>query len=398
MRCKVIKRDISIKLQALVKQFPAIAVVGPRQSGKTTLVRTLFPDYHYFSFEDPDIRVLVQADPRGFLNRYKDEHGIILDEVQHVPFLFSYMQTDIDLNKKIGHFIVTGSQNLLVSEAITQSLAGRIAILTLLPLSLHELEQAGQLPATLDEALFKGSYPALYTEAQSSPLDWYRSYVNSYLERDVRSIKNITDLSLFQKFLKLCAGRVGRLLDLTSLSNDTGISIHAVKQWLSVLEASYVIFLLQPYYRNVGTRVVKSPKLYFYDTGVVCSLLSITDPGQLFTHYLRGSIFESYIIADLIKQRYNKGLNPDCYFWQDKGGEEVDCIIERAQGPRALEIKAGETINSEFFKNLLLWNKAAGTSFESNILVYGGNKDLPGAQARILSWRSIGTLALEKEM
>lgn len=390
----MIKRDISLKLTSLVGQFPAVAVLGPRQSGKTTLVRDLFPEYLYFSFEDLDTRALVSEDPRGFLNRYKDDKGMILDEVQHVPFLFSYMQTHIDLSKKNGHFIVTGSQNLLVNEAITQSLAGRIAILTLLPLSIHELKQASVLPNTLDEALFKGSYPALYKEFPPVALDWYKSYVNSYIERDVRQIKNITDLNLFQRFMKLCAGRVGGTLDLTSLSNDTGISIHAIKQWLSVLEASYVIFRLQPYYRNIGKRVIKSPKLYFYDTGLVCSLLSITESGQLFTHYLRGHIFESYIISDFIKQRYNKGLNADCYFWQDRGGQEVDCVIEKNNRIIAAEVKVSQTINPEFFKNLLLWNKLSQTSNQNNYLIYGGDQDLPSAHAHIVGWRNAGTLAV----
>lgn len=391
----MIRRELSIKLQILATQFPAVAVLGPRQSGKTTLVQSVFPEYLYFSFEDPDVRALIQEDPRGFLNKYKDERGIILDEVQHVPFLFSYMQTHIDATKKIGHFIVTGSQNLLVNESITQSLAGRIALLTLLPLSIQELTRSQQLTADIDDALFKGCYPALYTSALPAPLDWYRSYINTYLERDVRQIKNITDLSIFQKFMKLCAGRIGRLIDLTSLSNDTGMSVHAIKQWLSVLEASYIIFFLQPYYRNLGKRVIKSPKLYFYDTGIACSLLSITEPGQLFTHYLRGSLFESYIIADLFKQRLNAGLNVDCYFWQDHTGHEVDCIIEHGQKLIPLEIKVGATINPDFFKNLMQWNKIADTLPENNILVYGGDSNFAGPHAQILSWRTIGHIALK---
>jgi uncharacterized protein len=387
----IIPRDQSAKLKSLVSQFPAVAVLGPRQSGKTTLVRITFPNYRYFSFEDPDIRDLVRTDPRGFLNRYTNEIGVIFDEIQRAPDLISYMQTHIDQAKKIGYFIITGSQNLLLNEAISQSLAGRIAILTLLPLSMEELKNNNLLPDTIDNALFRGSYPPVYTDAVL-PLDWYRSYINTYIERDVRQIKNIMNLSTFQSFMRLCAGRIGQVLNITSLSNDSGMSTHAVRQWLSILEASYIIFLLQPYYRNFSKRTIKSPKLYFYDTGVACSLLSISSSDQIFSHYLRGNLFESYIIADFFKQRLNKGLNPDCYFWRDSAGYEIDCIIEKANKFIPVEIKANQTFNKNFLNYLTQWNTISTTKPEDNILVYGGDLDQNSPLGHIFSWRSVGNL------
>ena len=286
----MISREITLKLQDLAGQFSAVAILGPRQSGKTTLAQITFPNYLYFSFEDFDTRLLVQADPRAFLMRYKDEPGVIFDEIQNIPELFSYMQGFIDSHKKRGHFIVTGSQNFALTQSISQSLAGRIALLTLLPLSMSELKKANKLPESLDDALFNGMYPSIYAN-RVKPFDWYKSYVATYVERDVRQIKNVTDLSSFQQFMKLVAARVGQVLNLTALSNDTGMSVPTIKQWLNILEASYIIFLLQPFYNNLGKRLIKSPKLYFYDTGLLCSLLQLNSPDQLFAHHLRGPDF-----------------------------------------------------------------------------------------------------------
>jgi len=388
----IIKRIITPKLVSLSQQFPAIAILGPRQSGKTTLAQQTFPDYEYFSFEDPDIRDLVRQDYRGFLNKYTDSKGIILDEIQHVPDLLSYMQTHIDKHKKIGHFIITGSHNLLLNERISQSLAGRIAILTLLPLSIAELQQANQLNASIDDTLFKGFYPSLYN-SPAQPLDFYKSYINTYIERDVRQIKNIMDLTIFQNFMRLCAGRVGQILNYSSLSNDLGMSIHGVKQWLSILEASYIIFLLKPYYRNFGKRLVHAPKLYFFDQGVACSLLSINNTDQLFSHYARGNLFESMIIADFYKQRFNFGLNPNSFYWRDKSDYEVDCIIEHANSLRPVEIKASQVYNKNALEQLGKWNVVTQTKQEDNILIYGGDLDQPTSQGQLLGWKSIGNLA-----
>lgn len=386
-----IKRDIEDILQTLMKQFCAVALFGPRQSGKTTLAKTLFPHYKYFSFEDFDNRAAVKIDPRAFLNAYNNEPGLIFDEVQHVPELLSYMQSHIDTHKKKGQFIITGSQNLLVNESVTQTLAGRIAILTLLPLSIHELRQANILSPNIDTTLLKGMYPLVNSDDISTS-NWYKSYIATYVERDVRQIQNVVDLSLFQKCMQLCAGRIGQVLNVSALSADLGISVHATNQWLSILEACYIIFRLQPYYNNFSKRLIKAPKLYFYDTGLATTLLGISTTEQLFTHYLRGNLFESMIISDLKKQYYNSGDIPRCYFWRDHGNYEIDCIIETHTKPIALEIKASSTFNSHFLDNLQRWNTIAGTAAHKNIMLYGGELEMESAAGKLVYWYNSGDL------
>jgi predicted AAA+ superfamily ATPase len=298
----MIRRDLTDHLLDAANQFGAVAVLGPRQSGKTTLVQTVFKNHKYVSLEDLDRRALAHADPRRFLQDYGNEFGIILDEIQHAPELLSYIQTIIDQEKKKGYFIITGSQNILVNQAITQTLAGRLAILTLFPLSINELNKAGMLSGNIEETVFKGSYPRIYSE-NVSPIKLYANYVRGYVERDVRQVKNILDLNLFQNFIQLCAGRIGQVLNLSSLGNDCGIDQKTVLSWISLLEASYVIFLLRPYYKNFGKRLIKAPKLYFVDTGLACSLLNIKSAQEFSEHYLRGGLVESLIISDLFKQQ-----------------------------------------------------------------------------------------------
>jgi uncharacterized protein len=390
-RILMIERTLKTKLKSLAHQFPAIAVLGPRQSGKTTLCQLTFPEYKYFSLEDLSIRSLIKEDPKAFLDRYNNEPGIILDEVQHIPELFSYMQVYIDKYKKKGYFVVTGSQNFALNEAISQSLAGRIALLTLLPLSIAELKKADLLASNIDQALFKGNYPRIYADG-AQPLDWYRSYIGTYIERDVRQIKNVGDLALFQKFVVLCAGRIGQVLNLTSLSNDVGLSLPTIKQWLSVLEASYIIFFLQPYAGNVGKRLIKSPKLYFYDTGLACNLLSITAADQLFNHYLRGNLFESYIIADLIKQKYNHGLHPAIYYWRDQSDYEIDCIMQKGQELIPIEIKVMQTFNPHLLDHLEKWNEITHTKPAHNILVYTGELSQDTKRGKLINWQKIDTI------
>ncbi len=387
----MIKRELSTKLRELAKQFPAIAILGPRQSGKTTLAQNVFPDYHYFSFEDFDTRALVAQDPRAFLDRYKDGQGVIFDEIQNLPELFSYIQGYIDKYKKKGHYIVTGSQNFALNEKITQTLAGRIAMLTLLPLSLSELKTAHIMPEELDQALFNGMYPSIYAD-KINPIDWYRSYIATYVERDVRQIKNVTDLNTFQNFMRLCAGRIGQILNMTALSNDVGVSVPTIQKWLSVLEASYIIFLLPPYYKNLGKRAIKSPKLYFYDTGLACSLMQITNVDQLFTHYLRGNLFESYIMADLIKQKQNQGLHSNVYFWRDQSDYEVDGILEDSHTLKAVECRVSQTFNPHFFEYLSKWNEIAKSNPATNVVVYGGKTNQDTKYGRLISWQSCGDL------
>ena len=283
--------------------------------------------------------------------------GLILDEPQNVPEIFSYLQIYIDEYHKPGHFIITGSQNFLLNESISQSLAGRVALLNLLPLSMHELMQAKVLPASIDETLFKGFYPELYKK-EISIVDWYGSYINTYLERDVRQIKNVTNLDRFNYFMRLCAGRNGQILNLSSISDDLGISVTAVRQWLSVLQACYIIFLLEPYHKDFRKRVIKSPKIFFYDPGIVCSLLGFTSSDQLFANYMRGNIFESMIVSDFLKQQFNHGFRPSCYYWRDKSDFEIDCIVEQGGNITPIEIKASKTADIEALEKILPWNTA----------------------------------------
>ncbi len=392
-----IKRDISDRLQSLAQQFPAVAILGPRQSGKTTLAQSIFSNYIYFSFEEIGNRQLVLSDPKSFLEQYKNEPGLILDEIQHIPELLSYIQTHIDTYKKKGHFILTGSQNILVNQSITQSLAGRIAILTLLPLSINELKESNLLPKTTEIVSIKGMYPSVYADT-FKPYDWYNFYINTYIERDVRQIKNITNLNLFQKFMQLCAGRIGQELNMTSFSNDLGLSIPAIKQWLSVLEATYIIFFLQPYHKNFNKRIIKAPKLYFYDTGIAAALLGITNEQQLFTHYLRGGLFESLIIADLKKQCYNLGIPPHLYFWRDHSGYEIDCIVDIDNQRIPIEIKASSTYTINFLTYLTKWNEFSNTDIANNLIIYGGDTGLVTSKlGKIISWSDAG-LIIQKNM
>jgi predicted AAA+ superfamily ATPase len=386
-----IERKIAPRLKKLSAQFPVLGILGPRQSGKTTIAKALFPSYKYINLEELDTRRFAQEDPKRFLKALEAEQGAILDEIQRVPDLLSYIQVHVDQWQKPGFFILTGSENILHNHHISQTLAGRIALITLLPLSLDELEKASLLPTELEKVLFQGFYPSIYAK-RIDPKEWIQSYIQTYIERDVRHLKQITDLSLFQKFLHLCAGRVGQLLDLTSIGNDCGITAHTVRSWLSILEATYVIFLLQPYYKNFNKRVIKAPKLYFYDSAVACNLLSIQSPNDLLTHYLRGGLFESMILADLIKQRCNIGLSSNLYFWRDKSGYEVDCILEQANQLVPIEIKSSETINTDFFSNLTKWNDLVGSEISNGYVVYGGPEKQVRNKGTILSWRHLQSL------
>lgn len=376
--------------------FSAIAVLGPRQSGKTTLVQHIFPHHRYVSLEDLDMRLLAKEDPRKFLKDYRNEFGVILDEIQHVPELLSYIQTIIDAERNKGYFIITGSQNLLVNQAVTQTLAGRIAILTLLPFSINELHQAQLLPSTIEEAIFKGSYPLVYAQ-DVLPVKLYANYIRSYIERDVRELKNIFDLTTFQKFLHLCAGRIGQVLNYSSLANDCGIDQKTAQAWISLLEATYVVFLLQPYYKNIGKRLSKKPKLYFIDTGIACNLLNIKSAQEVSLHFAKGGLVESLIIADFYKQYCNIDQRPSLYFWRDYEGNEVDCVIEKALSLFPIEIKAGYTINRDYFKGFTYWQHIINGPTENNFVVYSGDKNVAWSNAQVLSWQHAGKLVQEIE-
>lgn len=381
----MIPRMLSEKLTELAKGFPVICLTGPRQSGKTTLVRSVFKDYPYVSLENIDTMTAAKEDPRRFLTPHQNS-GLIIDEAQRVPELFSYLQGVVDSSGQMGRYILTGSQNFLLLEKITQSLAGRAGILHLMPFSAAEVERAGLLAPSLDEVLYKGMYPPLF-DRQVSPADFYPSYIETYLERDVRAMKNIGDLALFRKFVLLCAGRAGQLLNLTSLGNEVGVDHKTIRAWLSVLEASFIVFQLRPYHRNWNKRVVKQPKLFFYDTGLLCSLLGLRKAADLATHHLRGSVYENYVIAEHIKQQYHSGIRPAAYFWRDQSGHEVDLIIEAGPDIKAVEVKSSETANPELFDGLRWFCGQTGLSASDCTLVYGGAEEQVRSAGRVLPWR-----------
>lgn len=382
----MINRILAKKIKSLSKQFPVVSVMGPRQSGKTTLVKNLFPKADYVSFEDPDTRALAENDPRGFLNNHS--RMLIIDEVQRVPHIFSYIQTIADKREKTGQYIFTGSQNYLLHQKVTQSLAGRVGIVKLYPLSLQELADAGIKTLKLEDVLFKGCYPAIY-QRKANPNMLYSSYIQTYLERDVRELKNLANLSSFQRFLKLCAARAGQILNLSALGNDAGVSHMTIRDWLSVLESSFIIHLLPPYFENYSKRIVKTPKLYFYDTGLLCNLLGIDSAKGLRRHQMIGALVENFVFAELAKSFYNKALTPQLYFWRDKTGNEVDFLIQQSLRKILVEVKAGQTINSDFFKGLNYFKTISKDKKNKYFLVHGGEHATDNHAINVLPWHQV---------
>jgi len=386
---ELIARGASATLTRLQRGFPIIGITGPRQAGKTTLARMSFPDKPYITLEDPDQLDFARTDPRRFLSRFPD--GAILDEVQRCPDIFSYLQGIVDQHQVMGEFILTGSQQFGFRERIAQSLAGRIAILHLLPLSSEEIRRHGVTDHSLDSEMFRGFYPPIHNRLVM-PSDWYASYVQTYVERDVQQVLQVKDMNNFRLLLRLCAGRVGQLLNLSGIGNDAGVSHNTIREWLSVLEASYITFRLPPHYRNFSKRLIKSPKLYFFDTGLLCWLLGIRSNEQLATHALRGSIFENYVIAEAAKLYYSNGDVPPFYFWRDQSGLEIDLIIERADKLQPVEIKSGQTLTADFFKNLNRWMTLAGQQGRDPTLVYGGDEKQERTGVRVLGWHHLDSL------
>jgi uncharacterized protein len=389
----MIPRDAEKALHEQLRGFPIITITGPRQSGKTTLARAVFSQKPYFSLEDPDVRQLALDDPRAFLSRMPD--GGVIDEVQRAPDILSYLQTHVDTIGRMGLFLLTGSQHFGLMSGITQSLAGRTAFIELLPFSVSELDRGGLTPSNLDTMLFTGGYPPLY-DRDLAPGFWMPAYVTAYVERDVRQLLNVQDLDTFQRFLRLCAGRSGQLLNFSSLATDCGITHNTAKAWVSTLEASYILFLLRPHHANFRKRLVKSPKLYFYDTGLLCWLLGIQEAGQLATHPLRGSIFETFIVSELMKARFNQMKSTGFYFWRDSNGNEIDLIADSGGKLMPIEIKSGQTLNRDFFLGLERWMALAGDRAFAPTLVYGGTETMRRKETRIFSWRMAGEVMEEK--
>ncbi|MDA3780027.1 MAG: ATP-binding protein [Bacteroidales bacterium] len=379
----MIKRRAEKELLILAKQFKAIAIVGPRQSGKTTLATQTFPNLPYVSLENPDTRRFALEDPRGFLAQYNS--GVILDEAQRVPEIFSYLQQVLDNTSLLGKFIITGSNNFLLQETISQSLAGRIAYLYLLPFSISELSNKNTL--NLNNLIYKGFYPPIYDQPVESS-KWYANYIRTYIERDVRQLKNIADLNSFERFIRLCAGRIGQLLNLNSLAIETGVTNKTIASWISVLESSFIIHRIQPHHKNFNKRVIKMAKIYFYDTGLACNLLGITSPEQLSLHYLGGSIFENFVINELLKYRFNRGERHNLFFWRDNIGHEIDVVIENNDKLLPIEIKSGKTITQDYFKGLLFWQKI--TSHKGGKIIYAGNQNQNRSNGiRVFEWQHL---------
>lgn len=380
----MISRIATAKIKELATYYKVVAVIGPRQSGKTTLVRNEFPDKPYVSLENLDSRRYAIEDPRGFLDKYND--GAIFDEIQQTPELFSYLQQIVDESQTSGKFVLTGSNNFLLQEKITQSLAGRVGYLELLPFSLPELKSAG-LNNDDESQMIRGFYPPVYDQNIPAPV-WYGDYIRTYIEKDVRQLKSISNLMLFERFVRLMAGRVGQELNYSALSVEVGVDVKTIQSWTSLLESSFIIYKLKPYYRNFNKTIVKRPKLYFIDSGLVCALLGIKDSSQLNHHPLRGAIFENTVVTEFIKYYTNIGERPPLYFWRDKSGREIDLILDEGGRLLPIEIKAGKTYQASFAKNLLYWMKLVG--LENAKVIYRGDDNFVFSNGiDTMNWRSI---------
>lgn len=362
-------RILKQELKELARQYPIITVLGPRQSGKTTLVQNTFPEKPYVNLEAPDIRELAQIDAREFLAKYPN--GAILDEIQRSPQLLSYLQLIVDHSEQKGMFILTGSHQLELYQAISQSLAGRTALLNLLPLSLVELHEAN-IELALDEILLHGGYPRIYKD-HLDPTKAYRNYFQTYVERDLRQLVQVKDLSQFQRFIKICAGRIGQILNLESIGNEIGASSHTVKHWISILEASFIVIRLQPYYENFGKRSIKSAKLYFSDVGLAAYLLGIENTLQMSRDPLRGNLVENLVFLELYKARINQGLDPQLYFFRDTNGNEIDFVFQTGRELVPIEVKAAKTFNKAFLKNLTYFKNLIEDRFSKGYVIYTGD-------------------------
>jgi len=382
--CMMIPRKMEKALLQRAKFYPAVFVTGPRQSGKTTLLKHSFPEHKFVTLEDPDLRDYATNDPRGFLNSLGEK--AIIDEAQNVPEIFSYLQGMIDSSSGAGRYILSGSQNFLLMERISQTLAGRVGILNLLPFSYAEISTATALTAKTNDWIFTGSYPRIYDQ-NIDPRIYYSDYTSTYVERDVRTLKSIVDANTFMRFIRLCAGRIGQLVNYSKLASDAGITSATARSWLSILEASYIAYFVQPYYKSTNRRLIKAPKLYFTDTGLACYLLSIRDSSQLDLHYLRGSLFENMVMNEYIKSQYNLGAQPNLYFWRDSNNTEVDMLFEEDGKIILAEIKASETLHNRSFRALSSVAEHLAVNSDNRFVVYDGLYHLSGKSGIVFPWR-----------
>jgi predicted AAA+ superfamily ATPase len=382
----MVPRSASVTIQELTRGYPVIAVTGPRQSGKTTLVRATFPDHPYVSLENPAQREFAETDPAGFLGQFPE--GAVLDEAQRCPSLFEWLQGIVDQSRQPGRFVLTVSQQFGLLSGITQSLAGRVALVRLLPFSGRELRAAKLQPDVLEQAVFRGGYPPIY-DRDLDPGIWFANYVQTYLERDVRQLVNVRNLAQFQRFLRLCAGRTGQLLNLSGLGDEAGVSHNTAREWISVLEASFVVHRLPPHHRNFNKRLVKTPKLYFLDSGLAAWLLGIERADQLATHPLRVPLFETWVVAELLKHRFNEGKPSNLSFWRDRAGHEIDLLVEGASGIQPVEIKATATPTSDAAAGVRRWQTIAAADAARPALIYGGSTTEHRSTIDLVSWRDV---------
>lgn len=386
----MIRRTLESKIATLAKQFPVVTLTGPRQSGKTTLCRLLFPEHRYASLEAPDLRRFAAEDPRGFLDQYPPP--VTYDEVQRVPELLSYIQVAVDEGGSPGRYVLTGSANFSLLESVSQSLAGRTAVAHLLPCGHEELLRFPKPPEGLFATIQGGSYPAIYDRGVD-PVDWYRGYVTTTLERDVRRIVNVADLGSFQTFLELTAGQVGQLTNFSRFGADAGITANTAKSWLSVLETGFLVFKLRPFHANLRSRAVKTPKLYFWDTGLACALLGISEPSQLRTHPLRGALFENWVVSEVLKARLHRGLRESAYFLRDRRGFEIDLLLDLGDRLVAVESKSGQTVAGDFFTQLERLRAGmpgipAGRRLETRV-VFGGDAPQRRRDTEVVPWHRL---------
>jgi uncharacterized protein len=386
----MINRTINTKILQYADQYPVVTITGPRQSGKTTLCKMLFPDIPYVSLEHPEHRQMAQSDPAGFLAQYPNR--VVLDEIQRTPNLLSWIQVIVDESPVYGRFIITGSQNFELLNHISQSLAGRTAIARLLPLSLEEINMFQQ-PESIDQLIYTGCYPGIY-DRKLNPTEALSFYFNTYIERDLRLLINVRDLSRFETFLKLCATRCGQVINYSSIGNDCGVNYNTIRNWLSILEASYIIKLLPPYYINPGKRLIKSPKLYFIDTGLAAFLLGIQNCDHVKTHPLRGALFENMIVSDLLKKRFNQGQTDNLYYLRDSKGHEVDVLLDYGPQIDLIEIKSTRTLGSDLFKGLVYFRSLYPQTRHCR-LVYGGVQTGTQHNIQIVPWHSITSMTID---